>query len=258
MYQCEFCSASFPSYYSLRSHKNGSTTDGVPKCALVLAETINVSPDSADDVSMHSAVADIKTSIFLQHEICQRHQMHAELGSPKALTNIGLAADTAYTGSIDYGALVTALECYCVDLLNSRATKFWQMYLATRHLSQEDQKEILRKVRKLFLRGQKKGWCVDKRVVRNLMNKKTFWPLVTYSYTCDLGNFGVPGLGSVTYKFNDPIFTWILQARKLCEKFHLVFRYREATKKTSGEQTWGSCVSCGGAMRQVTYPRILF
>ena len=94
MYQCEFCSASFPSYYSLRSHKNGSTTDGVPKCALVLAETINVSPDSADDVSMHSAVADIKTTIFLQHEICQRHQMHAELGSPKALTNIGLTADT--------------------------------------------------------------------------------------------------------------------------------------------------------------------
>ena len=64
MYRCEFCSASFPSYYSLRSHKNGSTTDGVPKCAIVDSETINVSPDAADDVSMHSAVVDIKTSIF--------------------------------------------------------------------------------------------------------------------------------------------------------------------------------------------------
>ena len=181
--------------------------------------------------------------------------MDAVLGSPCAISNIGMSADTNYTGSIDYGALVQTFKCCCLDLLNSRAAKFWHMYLATRHLTQDDQRLILSMVRKLFLSVRNKTWCHDKRAVRHLMNKKPFWPLVTYSYTCDLTHFGVPGLGTVTYKFVDPIFTWILQARKLCEKFHLVFRYREARKKFSGEQTWGSCVSCGGAMREVNYCR---
>ena len=64
MYRCEYCSVSFPSFYSLHSHKNGITSDGLPKCARVDSETINASPDAADDVPRHSAVADIKTSIF--------------------------------------------------------------------------------------------------------------------------------------------------------------------------------------------------
>lgn len=253
MYQCEYCSASFPSYFSLRSHKNGSTKEGVPGCARLHAAKNSASVDAGQHVQMQSAAVTITTPAFVKHEICQRHQMHAELGSPSPLTNVGCAAPTIYTGSIDYGAIVEALRLYCLDVLNSRSVKFWKLYLATRDLPQDEQRGILRLVRKLFLGGSKKGWCLDKRAVRTLLNKKPFWPLATYTYTCDLSEFNVPGLGVVTYKFVDPIFAWILQARKLCRKFHLLFRYSEAVKKSSGEQTWGSCVSCGGAMHQVKY-----
>ena len=257
MYRCEYCDASFPSFLSLRSHKNGSTIAGVSACPRVHSAKISESADAGDDVPMQSATAAaINTPTFIQHEICQRHQTHAELGSPRPLSNVGCSAANNYTGSIDYGALVEALHSYSLDVLNSRASKFWKLYLATRDLPQEKQREILRLVRKLFLSGSKKGWCADKRAVRNLLYKKPFWPLATYTYTCDLRSFDVPGLGLVTYKFIDPIFAWILQARKLCQRFNLLFRYSEARKKSNGEQTWGSCVSCGGAMRQVKCPRI--
>lgn len=251
MYQCEHCSASFCTYYSLRSHKNGSATEGIPGCALHRKKTIAGRDAPLNDVpSAAAAAAAITTPVFMQHEICQRHQDDCLLGSPHQL-KLG-SAECSYTGSADYGALVQGLRAYCNDVLNSRAKKFWLMYLATRRMHNDEQRGILLLVNKLFLNGLKKGWCSDKRAVRNLLQKKPFWPLVTYTYTCDLSAFNVPGLGVVNYKFIDPIFAWILQARKLCRKFHLLFRYREARKKGSGNQTWGSCVSCGGAMREVT------
>ena len=253
MYRCEYCNTSFPTFFSLRSHKNVRMKEGIPYCARVDSGTIYVSADDSDDVPMHSAAAAIIAPIFLQHEICQRHQSHAELGSPCSLSNVGESADNVYTGSTDYGALVQAFHSHSLDVLNSRATKFWKMFLATRNLPQDEQRQILLLVKKLFLSGAKKGWCADKRAVRNLLYKKPFWPLATYAYTCDLRKFDVPGLGVVTYKFVDPIFAWIMQARKLCKRFHLLFLYRETRKKCSGEQTWGSCVSCGGAMSQVNY-----
>ena len=149
-----------------------------------------------------------------------------------------------------------ALHKYCEWALNSRAHKFWSLYLTTRHLPQDDQRQILELVRKLFAtqKMSRKHWCTDKRAVRYLLAKKSFWPLVTYTYTCDLTAFKVPGLGVVKYTFLDPIFAWILQARKLCKKYDLLFRYREARSQVTGEQTWGSCVSCGEVMRQVNSP----
>jgi len=157
-----------------------------------------------------------------------------------------------YTGSTNYGALVSAFREYCKWVLGSRSQKFWSLYLATRHIAQDDQRHILELVRKLF--NVKQIWCADKRAVRYLLASKPFWPLVTYTYTCDLTAFGVPGLGVVEYTFLDPIFMWILQARKLCKSYHLLFRPREARSKASGHKTWGSCVSCGEAMRQVNTP----
>ena len=35
MYECEYCSASFHSYYSLRSHVNGGVVDGIPQCVRI-------------------------------------------------------------------------------------------------------------------------------------------------------------------------------------------------------------------------------
>ena len=57
MYQCEYCSASFPTYYSLRSHKNGSARGGIPGCALISKSTIVGSDAPLDDVPLESAVA---------------------------------------------------------------------------------------------------------------------------------------------------------------------------------------------------------
>ena len=228
-----------------------SVFQGIPRCARIIERTVAGGDD--DDASDADAV--ITTPVDLQHEICRRHQDDSILSDPHPLNNVGTLSVLVYTGSVNYGALVLALRNYCEWVLKSRSRKFWSLYLATRHLPQDDQRQILELVRNLFQTGSGAHWCADKRAVRYLLTRKPFWPLVTYTYTCDLSAFQVPGLGVVSYTFLDPIFAWILQARKLCNKYDLLFRYREARRKGSGEQTWGSCVSCGEAMRQVNILR---
>ena len=255
MYECDHCGAAFCNFYSLRSHVNGSVFQGIPRCARK-GPRVGEHDDAAAVITtpLDDAAAVITTPLELQHEICRRHQDDSILGDPHPLQNIGTSSVLAFTGSVDYGALVLALREYCKWLLQSRSRKFWMLYLATRHLGQDDQRDILQLVRNVFRTGSCSNWCADKRAVRYLLTSKPFWPLATYTYTCDLSAFNVPGLGVVTYTFLDPIFAWVLQARKLGKHHELQFRYRQAFKKGSEEQTWGSCVSCGEAMRQVIFP----
>ena len=257
MYACEHCSAAFDNFYSLRAHKNGNRENGIPLCQkkTVLPDVcanIDIDDCASDTTSAAVAHAVITQPYNIQHEICRRHQVDSKLGPPHPLSNLGKESAHSYTGSINYGRLVEAFGEYCRWVMQSRSPKFWSLYLKTRHLHNDDQREILELVHKLFpgvLGG--KRWCRDKRAVRYLLETKPFWPLVTYTSTCDLSAFQVPGLGRVTFTFVDPIFAWIIQARKLCKVTDLIFRYREARSSRSGEQTWGSCVSCGHAMRQV-------
>ena len=248
-YVCQHCKASFATYYALRAHQNGNTRDGIVFCETrqPLDGRADYSDGDTSDGAAAAAAPSITNPFDIKHEICRRHQDDCTLGPPQPLQNLGMSAVLRYTGSLNYGALVSAFDEYCKWVLQSRSKKFWSLYLATRHLHNEQQRDILGLVMKLFeTRGK---WSPNKRAVRYLLGRKPFWPLVTYTYTCDLSSFQVPGLGRVTYSFVDPIFAWIIQARKLCKKFDLLFRYREARRR--GEQTWGSCVSCGQAMRQV-------
>ena len=251
-YECEYCRASFNNFYSLRSHVNGSMFEGIPRCTRI-RQRANAGDAGGTVFDGAAPDAVITTPVDLQHEICRRHQDDSILGDPHPLHNLGASGGVNYTGSVDYGAVVLAFHKYCRWAFNSRSRKFWLLYLATRHLPQDDQRQILELVRKVFAVKQvsNRHWCTDKRAVRYLLATKPFWPLVTYTYTCDLTEFQVPGLGVVTYTFLDPIFSWILQARKLCKNYDMLFRYREARSKITGEQTWGSCVSCGEVMRQV-------
>jgi len=251
MYQCEHCGTSFNSFYSLRSHQNGSVFRGLPRFA---RKTVVRERDDTSDAILEDDTEVITTPVDdLQHEICRRHQDDSILSDPHPLHNIGKSSVFSYTGSINYGALVLALREFCKWVLKSRSRKFWLLYLATRHLPQDDQRNILELMRKLLPTRTGSHWCADKRAVRYLLQSKPFWPLVTYTYTCDLSAFKVPGLGVVTFTFLDPIFAWILQARKLGKHHDLLFRYRESRRKGSGVQTWGSCVSCGQAMLQVMH-----
>ena len=246
-YVCQHCKASFTTFYSLRAHQNGNRRDGVAFCET--RQPLDPCADDSDDDRSDraaSAAAIITNPFDIKHEICRRHQDDSTLGPPQPLANLGITG-RSYTGSVNYGALVSAFDQYCKWVLKSRSVKFWSLYLSTRHLHNEQQRDILDLVRKLFQTSGK--WCPDKRAVRYLLGQKPFWPLVTYTYSCDLSSFQVPGLGRVKYSFVDPIFSWIIQARKLCKKYNLLFRYREARRR--GEQTWGSCVSCGQVMRQV-------
>ena len=45
MYQCEHCEAAFHSFFSLRSHQNGSVFRGLPRCA---RKTVRERDDTSD------------------------------------------------------------------------------------------------------------------------------------------------------------------------------------------------------------------
>ena len=254
-YVCEYCVRAFDDFYSLRAHQNGNRRDGVPHCSLrqnrsrVAQANRHTLRQPATASSASSVLAPITNPYDVKFEICRRHQDDSKLGPPQPLCNLGASSRVSYTGAVNYGEIVAAFHKYCHFLLQSRCKKFWRLFLKTRHLTLEDQTDILKLVCELFPIAGRRQWCVNKCAVRYLMSTKPFWPLVTYTYKVDLSEFRVPGLEQVEYKFLDPIFAWIIQARKLCEKYDLLFRYREA--RLRGERTWGSCVSCGQAMLQV-------
>ena len=246
-YVCQYCKASFVKYSSLTAHQNGRTRDGIVSCGMLQYSDVSDGDGDTSDGVACASPAVIRNPYDINHGICRRHQDDCTLGPPLPLQNLGTCATRGYSGSVDYGALVSAFANYCKWLLKSRSKKFWTLFLSIRHMHNDQQRKILGVVMSLFeTRGK---WCKDKRAVRYLLGRKPFWPLVTYTYTCDLSAFQVPGLGRVQYSFLDPIFAWIIQARKLCKKYKLIFRYREARR--GGEQTWGSSVSCGQVMRQV-------
>ena len=251
-YVCEHCNKTFDNFFSLRAHQNGNRVGGLARCQRRTDSAAGGDSNASDDSSAEAEfLAPVITNPFdIKHEICRRHQADSVLGGPHPLSDLGSASLLSYTGSINYGEIVSAFKACCKWILRSRSAEFWAFYLKTRHLATEDQAEILQLVLRIYHVDAKPGsWCPNKRAVRNLLDKKPFWPLVTYTYSCDLSSFQVPGLGRVKYSFLDPIFAWITQARKLCKNYDLIFRYREALMR--GTRTWGSCVSCGEAMRQV-------
>ena len=246
-YVCQYCKASFAKYSSLTAHQNGRTHNGIVSCAKASTPLRCSDVDVSDGDISDGAASPIRNPYDIKHGICRRHQDDCVLGPPVPLHNLGTCAVYGYSGSVDYGALISAFSNYCKWVLQSRDPKFWALFLAIRNMHANHQRNILRVVMSFF--DSRVKWCKDKRAVRYLLDRKPFWPLVTYTYSCDLSSFHVPGLAQVQYSFVDPIFAWIIQARKLCKKYDLIFRYREARRL--GEQTWGSSVSCGQVMRQV-------
>ena len=142
MYQCEHCRSSFQSYFSLRSHVNGSVFEGVPRCNRFSGAraviTAPLDPDDSNDSVSSGTVPVITSPVDLQHEICRRHQDDSILGDPTPLSDIGIYSSAEYTGSVNYGALVCAFREYCSWVLHSRPAKFWVLFLATRHLFRLD------------------------------------------------------------------------------------------------------------------------
>ena len=136
MYQCEHCSASFRKYYSLQSHLNGNTFEGIPRCALIAKPSI-AGGEQNDGSESQSEHAVITNPVDIQHEICRRHQDDSILCAPHPLSNLG-SCSLSYTGSVDYGALVLAFAQYCRWVYKSRGQKFWSLFLSTRNLSTEE------------------------------------------------------------------------------------------------------------------------
>lgn len=134
------------------------------------------------------------------------------------------------------------------------ATPCWNIFLATRSLSQKRQEMVMKVTRNSCrqLRELKK-WINNKRGVRKLLAQKPFWSLVTHSITINLAGYGIPGLNTVDFSFTNPIFAWIMCARNLAKRFDLVFRYRSATLggERDSPRVWGSGVECGDIMRKV-------
>ena len=169
MYGCEYCDTRFDSYYSLRSHINGSVREGVPGC---LQRSRASEPDYDDDSTATNTIT-TATPVDLQQQICRRHQDDSILSAPRPLNDLGIFCSARYSGSVDYGVLVNALQEYCKWLLQSRSQKFWKLFLATRHLPQDDQKNLLQMIRKLFNVASDKDWCADKRAVRYFARSQT-------------------------------------------------------------------------------------
>ena len=149
---CQHCRSVFPTFYSLRAHQNGKSRGGIPFCERTQPVDVGADDysDADDDSSASAAVAVVRNPFDIKHEICRRHQQDTTLGPAQPLQNLGSDCVHSYTGSVNYGSLLSAFVAYCKWVLQSRSVQFWKLYLATRHLPTEQQRDILELVQKHF------------------------------------------------------------------------------------------------------------
>ena len=107
-YECEHCGASFDSYYSLRSHVNGSVFEGIPRCARKIEHAIGDADaviTTPSDTVLDDADAVITTPVNIQRTpaaTVHRQRQGAQFGThmpPRSRTSTVLFARNGPSGN---------------------------------------------------------------------------------------------------------------------------------------------------------------
>ena len=98
---------------------------------------------------------------------------------------------------------------------------FWKFYLPLHKLSTSAQDAALKAAKNTFLQRRTstyKNFAVSKRALTTKLKSipQQFWPMVSHTCDIDLTHFNLPsGTNKVTFKFIDPVWGWVVAARRL-------------------------------------------
>ena len=121
----------------------------------------------------------------------------------------------------DVCGLQRAWSQYKVAVLEKFCPTFWQFYLPLHHLSRSAQDAALKAAKTTFLQRRSsmyKNFAISKRALITRLNTipQQFWPMVSHTCEIQLQHFNLPsGTKKVTFKFMDPVWGWVVAARRL-------------------------------------------
>jgi hypothetical protein len=127
---------------------------------------------------------------------------------------------------------------------------FWNVFLKMHAYSIKAIDSALQAVKKTFVHGKKEQseFPVSRRVLLQKMAAvPAFWPQVQHTYQVDLRHFNLPsGCKEVTFKFVDPLWGWVMAARRQ----HPKDMHWKPIAQKRGQKLYGGGVQYGECMRE--------
>ena len=141
---------------------------------------------------------------------------------------------------------------------------FWNLFLNMHEFSIKAIDSALQAVKTTFVHDSidKSRFPVSRRVLlQKMTGLPSFWPQVLHTYHVDVSRFKLPsGTKSVTFKFVDPLWGWIMVARR---QHPLDLHWKPIAQKR-GQKLYGGGVQYGECMRKAsetipegTYPMLI-
>ncbi len=126
-----------------------------------------------------------------------------------------LGVDT--TGARNIVSLQDRWDEYLQQIGDSCNGKFWRLFLSLHTLSRVAIDSALKVVKNMYVpQEEKKEHPISRRQLFEVINKlQPFWPHVMHTHKIDVSRFNLPsGTKEIEFKFIDPIWAWILAARR--------------------------------------------
>ena len=122
-------------------------------------------------------------------------------------------------GPRDMSHIQTLWDAYLKNFRDTCSPQFWDFFLKIHSFPVNIIDTVLTSARKTFIAKQTPEWKrfpPTRRAVLDKLNKlQNFWPRVLHQTTMDLTSFALPsGTKSLVFKFVDPVWAWIIAARK--------------------------------------------
>ena len=121
----------------------------------------------------------------------------------------------------DVCALQTAWDQYKDAVCQQFPPVFWKFFLPIHHLATNAIDSALKAAKDTFIPRRSpsyKQFAASKRSLFDKLNRipNQFWPLISHTCQIDLTSFDLPsGTRQVTFKFIDPVWGWLVAARRL-------------------------------------------
>ena len=124
---------------------------------------------------------------------------------------------------------------------------FWYIYLRLHTCSINAIDAALNAIKKLYVSDKKRFPISRRALLRMMAPLESFWTQVSHTYEVQLSQFKLPsGTKSVTFKFLDPVWGWIMAAREQ----HPAELHWKPVSQVRGFEVYGGGIQYGKFFRQ--------
>ena len=159
--------------------------------------------------------------------------------------------DVSMDSARDMIVLQDHWDAYLRAVASICSLEFWTLFLNLHTCTATAIDGALNAVKKMYVREApaKRMFPISRRsLFESIAAIRDFWPRVLHTYTIDLSQFNLPsGTTELKFKFIDPIWAWILAARR---QDPLELHWKPAAQRVGREQ-YGGGIQHGECFKQI-------